>query len=310
MKRLTALVFAIIVTTPLPAEEPALEAEIHFEDGYEHHFEVRSSTRDKLGTEMTDDGELFYLDESGQVLTKPIHLTPLTKYKLEIVAKVEGMAAFEDNPRALEIALDDRFTQYESTPNASVRLYNSEGESAKVGIYLPRMFFITKNLTRYVHIFYTSKDTDFAVITFQSPHAKLFLKSITVVPETEEGTINPNPDFRYGELSYNGWHPKGGGRIEAVEDGKFTFSSTGDTNSARFPLDANQNYTASVVKQGGRIDIHFMSEEDRRIDSRLLFRQTEYEGETSFFTPEGTSYAYLSTRFPVTLERIEIRKAD
>lgn len=119
--------------------------------------------------------------------------------------------------------------------------------------------------------------------------------NVSLVADDEGGVINNNPDFRYGELNYGGWHPQRDGRLFLRPDGKTVFRSGYGGSSPSVPLQEGRFYRITARGEGGHLTINYLNAENKRVASRFLLRFPDTAGEemTELTPPEGAVAAYV-----------------
>lgn len=219
---------------------------------------------------------LVALDDGSQALRIPAKssrftlaefpVKPDTKYRVVLRARVGGSFTIEQNDRA-HIQAIRRRGRYDSVYNVTITR-DGERDSYSAG----GSFFLTSEWYDYTHVFRSSAHAKTAQITIETRNNQSEISGVAILPDDEGGVLNNNPDFRYGELNYCGWHPQRDGRIIERPDGKFVFRSGYGGSSPRFPLMAGKTYTLSAVGIGGSLTLFYYDTNGKGLGSRFLLR--------------------------------------
>lgn len=235
-----------------------------------------------------------------RIETRSFSVQAEKKYKLEIAAQVTGDFVTETNERAHILTLQS--FRYRLTSTYEIVFFNAEGEEiAGLGGTSPGMtpntrgFFLTQHQHTYISVFYSPANAHSLKIRFQSNGHPTRIASLRLAKETTEGTVNPNPDFRYGELNYAGWQPRRAGRLYTRPDGKTVFNAGYGAVSPFFPLSAETKYHVSAIGQspggGGTVSIIYLDKSGESIRRSFLFRPTSEGVQTELTPPPQTVMA-------------------
>ena len=232
---------------------------------------------------------------------KPIPLKPLQKYKLTIRAAVESRDTIENNDRILEFA---RKTDGRSFSSYAVSFLDKEGK--KTGLILRGATFVdnsgvimSSKVNDFVHVFYSPPKVAKMRLELRPRKNKLFIESVKLEPENEEGTINCNPDFRYGELNPSGWRPDYDGRLYRRPDGKTILKSGYSASSPIFLVNDRSRYSfyckgGSYEETRGKTTLDFYNEKgDKNGSIHLFWADAMKDGgiKTGVMPPPGTFQA-------------------
>lgn len=248
-----------------------------------------------------------------KIVTREVPVKPGKKYKLQIMAQVDGDFVVEKNDRAHIQALQSHQNRLSSTYGITFQNGNGEevpalGAGAMGGPWMGG-FFLTNTLHPYVFVFYAPEDATSLRVTFQSNGRTTSLSSLQLVEETEEGTVNANPDFRYGELNYSGWKPSRDGRLYKRPDGKVVLNTGYGNSSSFFPLNPESRYRVSAIGEGTYLNIEYLDKNRKSIANRFLIRPTPEGAETEFVPPEGTVMGRMINVRPQLVQDIQIVEA-
>jgi len=219
------------------------------------------------------------IDGTVRTLTlKPIAVKPLKKYKLTIRAAVDGKDTIENNDRIPEFSRmtgGRRFTGY------AVTFLDKEGRETGLKLRGSRLVdnsgvIISRKINDFVHVFYSPPGVYKMRLDLMPRKNKLLIESIKVEVEKDEGTVNCNPDFRYGELNPSGWRPDFDGRLYRRPDGKTVLKSGYSASSPVFPVNDHSRYSfyckgSSYEAKRGKATLHFYDENGGRKGSIHLF---------------------------------------
>ena len=227
------------------------------------------------------------------------------KYKLEISAGVGGDFVVEKNDRAHILTLQSH--QHRLSSGYAVVFEGADGgEIPGLGGDGVRGFFLTSAFRPYTSVFYAPPGAKNLKVRFQTNGRATRIAGLRLAEETEEGTVNPNPDFRYGELSYSGWRPGRDGRIFQRPDGKFVLNVGRGGVSPVFPLEAGRKYRAMARGTGDAVNIQYLDSGGKSLLSSFLFRPVPESVETEFVPPQETAAGRLVFGGGAILEDIRV----
>ena len=258
------------------------------------------------------DGLVFLPDK---IETRSFPVEAGKKYKLEITAKVGGDFVEELNERA-HILTRQSFRNRLSSTYEMVFLDTKGNEIPGLGGTAPghtpsqRGFFLTKRSQSYISVFYPPAKALALKIRFYSNGRPTQISGLKLAVETEEGTVNPNPDFRYGELNYSGWQPQRDGRLLTRPDGKTVLNVGYGGSSPFFPLSPGTKYRVSAIGESpqgkGTLNIQYYDHEGKSIRSGFLFRPIPEGVATELTPPPGTVLARVVMYGGVILEEFKV----
>jgi len=234
---------------------------------------------------------------------KPIPLKPMQKYKLTIRAAVDSKDTIESNDRILELS---RMGGGRSFSSYAVTFLDKEGK--KTGLIVRGTTFvgnsgviISSKVNDFVHVFHSPPKVARMRLDLSPRKNKLFIESIKLEVEKDEGTINCNPDFRYGELNPSGWRPDYDGRLYRRPDGKTIMKSGYSASSPIFPVNDHSRYSVyckgnSYEAKTGKTTLNFYDEKGGRKGSiHLFWADAMKDGgtKTGIMPPPGTFQAQV-----------------
>jgi len=246
-----------------------------------------------------------------RIETRPLPVEPGKKYHLEIDAEVGGDFVVEANDRAPILTLQTHRNSLTGT--YEVIFLDADGQEipalggANAAV---RGFFLTRERKPYIAVFYAPEKAASLKVRFQSNGRPARIARLRLAEETGENTVNPNPDFRYGELNYCGWQPQREGRLYTRPDGKTVFNAGYGGTSPFFPLHPGVKYQVSATGEGKTINIQYFNQEGKSILSRFLIRPAPNGAETELTPPPGTVMARVTMFGGVILEEFKVVKVE
>lgn len=235
----------------------------------------------------------------SRLATRALPVVGGKKYKLEIAAETSGDFVVETNDRAHVLTLQSPNNQLSSTYVVSFQnaagdeIRGLEGVTPGGRAWLGGFFLTNKRQTS-VAVFYAPPDAATLKVSFQSNSRTTHIASLRLAEETEEKTVNPNPDFRYGELNYCGWRPARDGRIYTRPDGKRVLHLGYGGVSPFFPLSPESTYRVFATGEGQPLNIEYFDRDGKPLLQRFLIRFSSKGEETDLTPPVGTVMARVS----------------
>jgi hypothetical protein len=215
---------------------------------------------------------------AGSLVLKPIQVKSLQKYKLTIRAAVDSKDTVETNDRIPEISIKTygkAFSGYE------LNFFDAKGQEAAFRLYNTVLIrtsgeIISNKVHDYIAVFYAPPKADTLRLKLRPQKNKLLIESVKLEIENAEGTINCNPDFRYGELNPSGWAPHPEGRLYRRPDGKTVLKSGPSAHGPFFSVDDRSRYSFYCKGTGydakaGKTTVSFYDEDGASIGSTHLF---------------------------------------
>ena len=211
---------------------------------------------------------------------KPVTVKPLVKYKLTIRAAIDGKDTVESNDRIPELV-----TQTAGRGFAGYGLTFLDTEGQETGFILRKSSFVVNagaiisgRVNNIVHVFYSPPKADKIRLTLRTGKNKVLIERIQLELENEEGTVNCDPDFRYGELCPSGWTWDSEGRLYRRPDGKTVLKSGTSAASPLFIVNDQSRYsfyckgTAYDAKpESGKATVSFYDENGVNLGTTHLF---------------------------------------
>lgn len=308
MRLIVCLLF--VFSSILHAEDQTLFTN-DFEEGIlDDHLE-QSANGCALTPNSDADGRHLEIGEAVKsVKLKPMPTIPGTKHKLSFRAKMNGVNGVEDNDRA---HIDMLRSYGRFLPSYQITFFDESGGEVKPHGYQRGGGIVTTTWHDYVHVFHAPPKAKKALIRFWPRGRKLSIDDVTLEETTEDGTVNCNPDFRYGELNYCGWRPARGGRLYARPDGKTVLNTGYAATSGPFPLRPEDTYRffarGEKTTEKGWLSLTFFGEKGKRLGSRFLLRPTPEGESVDLIPPAGTTYGAVAL-YSVILEELKVTKLD
>ncbi len=299
MNKYLAWAVFLVLAASCAGAQPVVD--IRFTDSNSARY--LEQTGDGIAGGVSPDGKKC-LQIDGTVASlalKPIPLKPMQKYKLTIRAAVDGKDTLESNDRILELS---RMGGGRSFSSYATTFLDKEGK--KTGLVLRGATFddnsgviISSKVNDFVHVFYSPPKVAKMRLELRPRKNKLFIESVKLEPENEEGTINCNPDFRYGELNPSGWRPDYDGRLYHRSDGKTIMKSGYSASSPIFPVNDHSIYSfyckgTSYEAKPGKTPLNFYDKKGVRQGSiHLFWADAMKDGgtKTGVMPPSGTFQA-------------------
>lgn len=295
------LLFFLTVLFPFGGEAGAFEVDFS-KDGVANLFDASAKSLQK------DSDGLVVLP--SRVETRPLPVEAGKKYRLEISAEVAGSFVVEANDRAHILTLQSFRQRLASTYDVVFQDANGKGIPALGGDKATLQgFFLTQLRKPYIAVFYAPENAASLKVRFESNGIPTRIASLQLAEETKEDTVNPNPDFRYGEWNYAGWRPQREGRLYTRPDGKTVLHTGYGGTSPVFPLQPENKYRISAVGEGDTINIEYFDKEGKSILRRFLLRPTPKGAETELTPPPGTAMArfYIYGTILEELKVVEVK---
>lgn len=290
----------LLLAASLPFAGAARAFQVDFsKDGAENLFEASAKALPE-----NSDGSVAL---PARIETRPLPVEAGKKYRLEMAAEVAGDFVVEANDRAPILTLQSHRNRLTSMYEIVFQDANGKEIPALGGAMAsPRGFFLTHRRQPYIAVFYTPEKAASLKVRFQTNAHATRIASLQLAEETGENTVNPNPDFRYGELNYAGWQPQRDGRLYTRPDGKTVLNAGYGGTSPVFPLHPENKYRVFTVGQGKTINIQYFNKEGKSILNRFLLRPTPKGAETELTPPPGTAMARVVMYGEVILEEFKV----
>jgi hypothetical protein len=254
---------------------------------------------------------------AGSLVLKPIEVRPLQKYKLTIRAAVDSKETVENNDRIPEIS---KKTYGKAYSGYELHFFDAKGQEAAFRLHRTVLIrnsgeIISQKVHDYIAVFYSPPKADTLRLTLRPQKNKLLIEGVKLEIENAEGTINCNPDFRYGELNPSGWAPHPEGRLYRRPDGRTVLKSGPSAHCAFFSVDDQSRYSFYCKGTGydakaGKATVSFYDENGNSIGSTHLFWDKDMqEGATkeSIKPPPGSAQAMVHVAI-VILEEVRVTK--
>lgn len=251
---------------------------------------------------------------------KPITLQPLTKYILTLSAAVDDTDTIETNDRIAEIMYKNRGRSF---AECEMDFFDRSGRKTTFLLYgtIPMetsgINIVSREFRDYVLVFYSPPNAETLQLSLSPRNRKLFDKSIKLEPETAEGTVNCNPDFRYGEFNAGGWNPDSEGRSFLSPGNRPVMKCGYDARSSYFAVDDKSRYSFLCQGSGyesaeGKVSVTFYDEVGKSLgDTHLFWDKDMQEGatKTGIQPVPGSKLAMIQPSL-IILEKVMVTKDD
>jgi hypothetical protein len=243
----------------------------------------------------------------SSVETRTLPIKGGTKYRLQLEASLVDDFVVEKNPRAHILTLLS--SGHQETSRVAVLFQDADGEEVPgPGMIPPEVFFLAEIPRLYTTVFYAPAEAATLKLRFIPNRRLTQVSSFALEPETEEKSVNPNPDFRYGELSYSGWKPGRDGRLYTRPGGKVVLAAGYGGRSPFFPLTPGKRYNVHAKGNGGDIRLVYFDRMGKQIASRFLMRPASEGSKTDFTPPEGVTTCRFELYGNAILEELRVRE--
>jgi hypothetical protein len=255
---------------------------------------------------------------------KPIKVQPLKKYKLTMRAAIDAADTLETNDRLPEFS---SVARSESFAGCDLHFSDKEGRNVFFELYGKDRFegtrkikaesvnVVTRKLRDYVFVFYAPPMAETLHINLAPRKRTLLVERMVLEVEDAEGTVNCNPDFRYGELNLSGWRPDTEGRLFRRPDNTTVLKCGTAATSSVFVVDDELRYSflckgIGYDKKSGKVIVLFFDENGNELGHTHLFWDRDMqEGATKAgIRPiPGSKLAILKASL-VILEKVIVTK--
>jgi hypothetical protein len=292
-------------------------------DNYAKHFEsiIDGVT---LGKSPDQQSCLIIDGEVDAQPLKPIKVQPLQKYKLTMRAAIEAADTIETNDRLPEFS---SVARGKSLAGCDLHFSDKEGRNVLFALYGKDRFegtrkieaegvdVVARKLHDYVIVFYAPPMADALHIKLAPRKRNLLVERMVLEVEDAEGTVNCNPDFRYGELNLSGWRPDTEGRLFRRPDDTTVLKCGAAATSSVFVVDDGLRYSflckgVGYDKKSGKVIVLFFDENGNELGHTHLFWDRDMqEGATKAgIRPiPGSKLAILQASL-VILEKVMVTK--
>ena len=237
---------------------------------------------------------------------KAFPAAPETKYRFSFLGRIEDENTVEKNDRA-HIEMLRTYGRF--APAYAILFLDAHGNQIESKFHGCSGAVLTSDWYRYVYVFYSPAGTRSMKIEFLPRKRPFHADDLEVTVESEEGAVNCNTDFSYGELNYCGWRPARDGRLYKRPDGEIVLKSGYGGGSTYFPLHEGKNYRVYVRGQGqvpgGSVRMNYYDEEVNRLGQRFLLRPTPDGGHVDLAPPPKTRYGSV-VMYSVILQELKV----
>ncbi len=255
---------------------------------------------------------------------KPIAIQPQQKYKLTLRAAIDAGDTIETNDRLNDISSVTRGSRFagcefyftdENGENVSIELRGNDAFAGTKQIQVESIDVITQKMHDYVFVFQAPLTAQTLHINLLPRKRTLRVEKLLLESEDDEGTVNCNPDFRYGELNRSGWHPDTEGRLFRRPDGTVVLKCGTNATSSPFTVDDQSRYSfrcqgTGYNKTDGKVIVLFFDEHGKELSHTHLFwdRDMNEEVTKAAIKPiQGAKIAMLKASH-IILEKVMVTK--
>jgi hypothetical protein len=297
MSKITRTLLAIFISSSiLHAEENIEKWNQGFEKGNNKAIfkSIRlASVKDAAGV---DGSRALVLEKAPEknkkyprVMLRKIEVDPTCKYRLSFSAYSEGPDTLDKNPLVNVLFFDAaRAAKGKPLPGWELLFSNSKGKRVK------RSFVFFENIIHgkwhvYTESFYPPEGSKYLNILFTNKNklCKVYIDNIKLkVVTDEDGTLNLNPEFKYGLYDYSGYYMYNT-KITQQDDGKFAVdvSEGSYVMTTPVPVKTGKSYSITVVAGLGEkrcsLTFSMINHEGKRILAKLRKRESG-PGEKTF----------------------------
>ncbi|TWU22875.1 hypothetical protein Pla52o_24070 [Novipirellula galeiformis] len=253
-------------------------------DTYAKHFEA---TVDGVALGKSSDQQSCLVIDGkvdAQPL-KPIKVQPLQKYKLTMRAAIDAADTVEINDRLADFSAVTRGNHF---PACELHFSDNDGQNVFFALHANHLVegtqkvkvesvdVITQQFHDYVFVFYAPPTAETLHLNLAPRKRTLLVESMVLKVEDAEGTVNCNPDFRYGELNLSGWRPDTEGRLFRRPDNTTVLKCGTAATSSVFIVDDELRYSflckgVGYNKKSGKVIILFFDENEKVLGHTHLF---------------------------------------
>ncbi|QDT07322.1 hypothetical protein K227x_57490 [Rubripirellula lacrimiformis] len=251
---------------------------------------------------------------------KPIAVESPTKYKLTLRAAVDDSDTIETNDRIAEIMSKNGGRSF---AECELDFFDSSGNKTTFLLYgstavdTSGIAIVSGEFRDCVFVFYAPPNADTLRLSLTPRKRTLYVQSLKLEPETTEGTVNCNPDFRYGQFNAGGWRPNSEGRLFKRPDNRTVMKCGSDSRSSFFPVDDESRYSFLCQGTGygpisGKVIVTFYDEAGQELGYTHLFwdRDMQQGATKSGIQPiPGSKFAMLKPS-RIILEKVMVTEDD
>jgi len=253
-------------------------------DDFAKHFE--SAVEGVTLGKSADKKNCLIIDGQFDALAlKPIKVQPLKKYKLTMRAAIDAADTIEINDRLPEFATVSRGNSFAGcefhfldTEGKNV-FFTLDGKDRFEGtrkIKAQSINVVTRKHHDYVFVFYAPPMAETLHINLTPRKRRLLVEKLSLEVEDAEGTINCNPDFRYGDFNLSGWSPGPEGRLFRRPNGTTVLKCGSASTSSVFLVDDELRYSflckgVGYDKKSGKVIVLFFDENGTELGHTHLF---------------------------------------
>jgi len=263
-------------------------------------------------------GHLNLAAEAADHAMEPVAVTPLRKYKLSITAAIDSDDTIEGNDRIPEIIAANGGRSF---ARCKLEFFDKEGNETTFLLYgrsivrTQSIHFVSREMQSYVTVFYAPPQAETLRLTLVPQNRRLMIKKLVLEPESSEGSVNCNPDFRYGTLNLSGWNPDTEGRLYRRPDGTTVLKCGTRGGSSMFAVDDQARYSFFCKGEGysstdGKVTVSFYDIDGNELGYTHLFWDKDMnDGATkSDIQPLAGSKLAMLKASHVILQEVKVTK--
>ncbi|QDS94000.1 hypothetical protein FF011L_27770 [Roseimaritima multifibrata] len=235
----------------------------------------------RLGS-IGDRGCLIVDKAKSEQAFKPIAVKPLTKYKLTLRASVVDSDTIESNDRIADFIEQNGGRGF---AECKLNFLDDAGEKTtflmygKIKVATPGVNIVSKEFHDYVFVFYSPPGASLLELRIAPRGRDVHVDHLTLEAEQEEGTVNCNPDFRYGSFHAGEWSD---GQLYVRPDAQTVMKFGYGGHSSFFAVDDKARYSFECKGVGyhtssGKVTVAFFDEVGNELGYTHLFWDRDME---------------------------------
>lgn len=259
--------------------EAMLDLSFDSDKDAKHFDQVGDGVR--LGS-VGDRGCLIVGKSIDEQAFKSIAVKPLTKYKLTLRASVVDSDTIESNDRIADFIEQNGGRGF---AECKLSFLDDAGKKAtflmygKIAVETPGVNIVSKEFYDYVFVFYSPPGASRLEMQIAPRGRDVHVDHLTLEAEQQEGTVNCNPDFRYGSFHSGEWSE---GQLYVRPDEQTVMKFGYGGHSSFFAVDDNARYSFQCKGVGydtssGKVTVAFFDEVGNQLGYTHLFWDRDME---------------------------------